>query len=85
MEYTKGELATIQKLANDDELLEVGRKAVEDVLVEWRNSRISMCLRGNGLVIRERNGGASSIIRMGPEQAMKIGLKAIAEHIKKGG
>ncbi len=59
------------------EALEVGRKAVEDTLIEWRDSRLSEPLRGNGLVVREKGGTDSSIIRFGPETALRIGNKAI--------
>jgi hypothetical protein len=67
------------KICNDPILLEVGRKAVEGHLVELRDDRISM-LRNNGLVIKERGGAPSDIIRMGPEDAIRIALKAIAEY-----
>ena len=72
----------LEEIAQDRALLEVGRKAVEDVLIEWRDSRISMFNRGNGLVIREKDGKDSHIIRMGPEDAIRIGLEAIAKVIK---
>ena len=75
-------IATIEKIVDDDELLEVGRRAVEDVLVQWRDSRLSVPLRNNGLVIREKDGRYSSIIRMGTEDAIKIGLIAIARSLK---
>ncbi len=58
--------------------LEVGRKAVEDVLIEWRDSRLSV-LRNNGLVVKEADGKDSSIIRMGTEDAVRIAAKAIIE------
>jgi len=64
-----------------DELLEVGRKAVEDTLVEWRDNRLSEFTRGNGLVIRERNGKNSDIIRFGPETALRIGIKAMLQKL----
>jgi hypothetical protein len=54
---------------------EVGRLAVEDVLVERREARISM-LRGNGLVIAEKDGKPSPVIRMGMEEALKIAYEA---------
>lgn len=62
-----------------DELLEIGRKAIEDTLVEWRDNRLSELNRGNGLVIREKGGEDSSIIRFGPETALRIGLKAMRQ------
>ena len=76
------ERAAMERVANDNKLLEVGRKAIEDTLIEWRDGRLSMFNRGNGLVIREKDGRDSHIIRFGPETALKIGLKAIAEALK---
>lgn len=74
----------LQEIIDNDELLEVGRKAIEDTLVEWRDDRLSTPFRGNGLVIRESDGKDSHIIRFGPEIALRIGLKAIAEHLTTG-
>lgn len=71
----------LKDIANNKKLLEVGRAAIEDKLIEFRDSRISQ-IRGNGLVIREYNGEPSSVIRFGPETALYIGLKAIAEHLE---
>lgn len=70
-------------LAENNALLEVGRKAIEDVLLEWRDCRISTPFRGNGLVCREKDGKESSIIRMGPEDGLRIGLRAIAAEIER--
>ena len=41
-----------------------------------------MATRANGCVVREKDGSDSSVIRFGPEVALKIGLKAISEHLK---
>jgi len=46
----------LDAVANDANLLEIGRKAVEDALIEWRDDRLSMPTRGNGLVICEKDG-----------------------------
>jgi len=67
----------LKRIYENPQMLEIGRKAIEDVLIELRDSRISMMTRGNGLVIREVDGNPSSIIRLGPEDALRIGLKAI--------
>ena len=75
--------ALLRKIADDDGLLEVGRKAVEDVLVDFRNTRISLPFRGNGLVVYEEDGKRSSIIRMGPENAISIAIRAIADELDK--
>jgi hypothetical protein len=74
--------AILTHVSDDDTLIEVGRKAIEDVLIVWRDSRLSEPFRGNGLVIREKTGMDSHIIRFGPESALRIGLKAIAEHLR---
>lgn len=71
----------INEIAENEDLLEIGRKAIEETLLEWRDSRLSEFTRGNGLVIREKDGSDSSIIRFGPETALSIGLKAIAKHL----
>jgi hypothetical protein len=73
----------LEELAENDELLEIGRKAVEDVLVDMRDSRLSIMGRNNGLIIRERDGSDSRIIRLGTEQALRIALKAIAAELER--
>jgi hypothetical protein len=67
-------------LADSVELMEIGRQAIENELVEWRDSRMFQP-RNNGFVIRESNGEASSCIRFGPEVGVRIALKAIAAHL----
>lgn len=85
--YVKGlqdEIATLkaaQKNLLSPELLEVGRLAIEDALIEFRDSRISALGRANGLVVREMDGSPSSIIRFGPEDGLMIGLEAMFNHI----
>lgn len=81
--YQRMAQAAVRAAATDVDLLRAAHKAIEDVLVEWRDERISTPFRGNGLVIRERDGKESSTIRMGPEEAMSIGLKAIADRLEK--
>ena len=74
--------SSLNEIYENNELLEVARKAIEKELIQWRDSRLSEFMRGNGLVIKEKDGTDSSIIRFGPETAMRIGLKAIDEHLK---
>jgi len=64
-----------------DDMLEIGRKAIEDMLIEFRDSRM-FTVRGNGLVIRERDGSDSNIIRFGPESALKIGIEAMIKSME---
>lgn len=58
------------------EQLEAARFAIETELI-WRRDDCIAVLRNNGLCIKSRDGEPSSIIRMGAEEAFKIGLKAI--------
>lgn len=69
----------LMAISKDDTLLEIGRKAIEAAAVEFRDARICEPFRGNGIVIREKDGTDSSIIRFGPEAALRIGLMAMAE------
>lgn len=68
-------------LANNPELLHIARLAIEDALVQWRDSRLSEVGRGNGLVIKEMDGQPSSVIRFGAEYALSLGLEAIAKSL----
>lgn len=78
---TIDERALLRKVAESPELLEIGRAAIEAVLIDYRESRISTLNRGNGLVVREKNGEKSSLIRLGPEDGLRIGLTAIADSL----
>lgn len=81
---TKITPADLRELAADEELLwEVGRLAIEEALVEWRDNRRSTPFRNNGFVIREYDRSPSEIIRFGPEMGLKIALLAIADHLDK--
>jgi len=73
----------LESVAADDRLLEIARTAIEDQLIGFRDSRLSQPLRGNGLVVKERNGESSSIIRFGPEIAVQLGLRAIAAELER--
>lgn len=61
-----------------DKDYEIARKAVEDIMVEFRDSRIGQ-LRNNGMVIKESDGRDSHIIRLGVEDVIRIGLAAIVK------
>ena len=72
----------LKELADNRELLEVARKAIEDELIWMRDAHVSSPFRNNGLVVKEKDGKHSSIIRFGAEEAMRIGLKAISKHLE---
>jgi hypothetical protein len=71
-------MLSAQTIIDSPELQEIARLAVENMLVELRESRISV-MRNNGLTIKEYDGRPSDIIRMGFEQALVVGLRAIIE------
>lgn len=70
----------LRLLAADEALMwNVARAAVEDELIEFRDSGLNMGVgRSNGLVVRYEDGTPSDIIRFGPEYAIRIALEAIA-------
>ncbi len=71
----------LEEAAQDDELLEIGRRAVEDQLIEMRDMRLALLMRNNGLVIKEKDGSNSYIIRMSTEQALRVALEAMARSL----
>ena len=71
----------LEDIAGNCELMEIGRKAIEDALLNCRKSCIASLGRGNGFVIRDKDGTASKIIRFGPETGIRIALEAIAKHL----
>jgi hypothetical protein len=76
-------LKKLEEIAKDESLLEIGRLEVENILVMMRDARISAFNRNNGIVIKEKDGKESSVIRMGPETCIQIGLQAIAHHLSR--
>lgn len=76
----------LRTVAGDDELMyTVGRGAVEDVLIDFRDSGISILGRNNGLVVKHLDGSSSDIIRLSIEGAVTIALEAMADHLDKEG
>lgn len=74
----------LRELADDKELLyNVPRRKIEDVLIELRDSGLSILGRNNGLVVKYKDGSSSDIIRMTIEDALRIGLLALAEEMDK--
>lgn len=73
--------ATIRAIAEDPRLMEIGRRAVEDELIEWRDAR-RFTLRANGYCVRESDGQSSDIVRFGPEFGCRIALESIASAIE---
>jgi hypothetical protein len=74
--------AHLEQLCEDPVAMECGRKAVEDVAIKYRDGRLSEPFRGNGVVIREKDGRESPVIRFGPEAAVRFALLAIAKALR---
>lgn len=62
--------------ALDQDALTAAHVAVEDVLIEFRDSRIAILGRANGFVVTERDGTPSSIMRLGTRHGLEIAIKA---------
>lgn len=63
----------------NQEALTAAHLAVEDMLVELRDSRIGVLGKGNGFVICEKDGTPSSIMRMGTRHGLEIAIKKYLE------
>lgn len=68
----------LRRLADDPDLMQKAHVAVENVLIEWRDDRLSMLLCANGLVVKEKDGTPSSIIRLGTRAAIQLSLRELA-------
>jgi len=55
---------------------EIARLTIENILIDFRDNRISV-LRNNGLVIKEKDGTASYIVRMATAECIRIGIETI--------
>jgi hypothetical protein len=66
----------------DQDALTEAHKAVEDVLIELRDLRVSV-LTANGLVVRESDGTESSIMRLGTREGLEIGLRAYLDALER--
>jgi hypothetical protein len=60
----------------DPDALTAAHVAVEDVLIELRDARIAVVGPANGLVVKEKDGELSSVVRLGTRAALDIGIKA---------
>lgn len=74
----------LRRISADQKIMyEIGRLAVEDVLVSLRDSCISFPMRNNGCVIKSKEGEASSIIRLPVEDVVRIAMEAMADYLEK--
>lgn len=60
----------------DESALTAAHVAVEDVLIDFRNERISVLGPANGFVVREFDGTPSGIMRLGTRDGLRIAIKA---------
>jgi hypothetical protein len=67
--------AAQREISLDPLALAAARRFVEDHLVEMRDCRLS-APGGNGLVIRERDGTPSNVIRLSTRDALTLGIRA---------
>ena len=71
----------LDTLKTRPDLVEIGRLAVEDMLIDMRNSAISVTNR-NGFAVHDKDGTPNGIIRLPIEIGVNIFLGAIAEHLE---
>lgn len=68
-----------------EKALEVARKAIEDILVDFRDGRLSAINCGNGFVCREKDGKPSDIIRLSTKQGLSIAINEYLKVIEQAG
>lgn len=78
----------VKKIMSDEpelnaDALTAAHIAVEDVLIEMRDSRLSMLGPANGFIVKEQDGTSSSIMRLGTRDGLSIGIKAYLAAIAK--
>jgi hypothetical protein len=60
----------------NEEALMAAHKAVEDVLIDFRDGGIGLLGPANGFVVKYRDGSSSDIIRLGTREGLRIGIRA---------
>lgn len=69
----------LSEITDDD--IRAAWQHLEDVLIEFRDLRVSVppghC--GHGLVVREADGRAADVIRLRTSEAIRIAVKAMLE------
>lgn len=76
--------AILRDIANNGVLMVTAHRKIENALIDFRDRRISLPGRGNGLVVREAAGAESGVIRMGVQDAIRMALRAIADELDEG-
>ena len=64
--------------------LSAAHGVVEDILIDFRDSGLSMLTAANGLVVRSRDRTPSSIIRLGTRDGLDIGITAYQDALAAG-
>lgn len=60
----------------NEDALTAAHKAVEDVLIELRDSQIGLFGPANGFVIRGHDGTPSEVMRLGTREGLRIAITA---------
>ena len=68
-------------LLENEDAMRAARQAVENAMLDLRDSRISLLGCGHGMVARERDGKESFVIRMATRDVLHVALTAMAKQI----
>jgi hypothetical protein len=69
----------VAEIELDDTALRLACVAVEDVLIDYRDRRISMLGAANGFVVNERDGSPSEVMRLRTRDGLRIAIRAYLE------
>lgn len=70
----------VRELADDPKLMAAVHLKIENMLIDMRDSRMSV-MNANGLTVREADGSPSDTIRIGTRWAVQIAVRAIADEL----
>lgn len=76
-------------MANETELnqdaLTTAHLAIEDVLIDFRDSGLSVFGPANGFVVRNRDGSPNGTMRIGTRDGLVIAIKAYLKYVEESG
>lgn len=73
---------SVRALSRDPKMLQAAHIKLEDQLIDMRDSQMSVFPAANGMVVREKDGSPSDVIRIPTAMAVQIALEAIADKLE---
>jgi hypothetical protein len=75
----------LRELAERPEMMTAAHLAIENELIEMRDSGIFIGPHANGLAVKNKDGSPSPVIRMGTRMAIQMILRVLADQVEREG